>query len=70
MKTIVAETSLETNILLLSQILLKFCSNILPIEYQLVVLAHTDLRKYEVRMGISSHILQMEDIVNQSIFRL
>ena len=56
MKTIVAETSLETNILLLSQLLLKFSSNILQIEYQMVVLAHTDLSKYEVKIGISSHI--------------
>ena len=68
MKTIVTETSLETNILLLSQLLLKFSSNILQIEYQMVVLAHTDLSKYEVKIGISSHIfLQMKDI---AIFRL
>ena len=62
MKTIVAETSLETNILLLSQILLKFSSTSLPIEYQLVVLAHTDLRKYEVKMGISSNICKYMQI--------
>ena len=70
MKTIVAETSLETNILLLPQLLLKFSSNILQIEYQTLVLALTDSRKYEVKMGISGHILQMGDIANQSIFRL
>ena len=70
MKTIAAETSLETNILLLPQLVLKFSSNILQIEYQMLVLAHTDLRKYEVKMGISSHILQMGDIANQSILRL
>ena len=46
MKTIAAETSLETNILLLLQLLLKFSSNILQTEYQMLVLAHTDLRKY------------------------
>ena len=34
MKAIVAETSLETNILFLPQLLLKFSSNILQIEYQ------------------------------------
>ena len=67
MKTIVAETSFETNILLLPQLLLKFSRNILQIEYQMLVLAHTDLRKYEVKKGISSHIFQM---ANQSIFRL
>ena len=68
MKTIVAETSLETNILLLPQLLLKFSSNILQIECQMLVLAHIDLRKYEVKMGISSHILQIGDIANQSIW--
>ena len=56
MKTIAAETSLETNILPLPQLLLKFSSNILQIEYQMLVLAHTDLRKYEDKMGISRHI--------------
>ena len=50
--------------------LLKFSSNILQIEYQMLVLAHTDLRKYEVKMGISSHILKMRDIANQYIFHL
>ena len=72
MKTIVAETSLKTNILLLLQLLLTFFSNILQIfsgnilqifssnnlqiEYQMLVLAHTELRKYE--FTFSSHILQ------------
>ena len=70
MKIIVAETSLETNILLLPQLLLKFSHNILQIEYQMLVLAHTDLRKCEVKMGISSHIVQLGDIAKQSIFRL
>ena len=70
MKTTVAETSLETNILLLPQLLLKFSGNILQIEYQKLVLAHTDLMKYEPKMGFSSHILQTEDIPNQSMFRL
>ena len=51
MKKIVTETSLETNILLLLQPLLKFSSNILQIEYQMLVLAQTDLRKYEVTIG-------------------
>ena len=46
MKTIAAETSLETNILLLPQLLLKFSSNILQTEYQMLVLAQTDLTKY------------------------
>ena len=59
MKTIAAETSLKTNIALLPQLLLKFSSNILQTEYQILVLAHTDLRKYDVKMGISSHILQI-----------
>ena len=36
----------------------------------MLVLAHTDLRKYEVKMGISSHILKMGDIANQYSFRL
>ena len=36
----------------------------------MLVLAHTDLRKYEVKMWISSHILQLGDIANQSIFQL
>ena len=62
MKTIVAETSHETNILLFVQLLLKFLNNILQTEYQMLVLAHTDLRKSEVKMGISRHILQMGDI--------
>ena len=55
--------------LLLPQLMLKFSSNILQIEYQMLILAHTDLRKYEVKRGISSHILQMGDIANQFIFR-
>ena len=46
MKRTAAETSVETNILLLLQQLLKFSSNILQTEYQMLVLAHTDLRKY------------------------
>ena len=64
MKTIVAETSLQTNILLLPQLLLRFSSNILQIEYQLLEVAHRNLRKYEVKTGISSHILKMGDIAN------
>ena len=51
MKKIVTETSLETNILLLLQPLLKFSSNILQMEYQMLVLAQTDLRKYEDMIG-------------------
>ena len=49
----------QLNNLLLKPPLLKFSSNILQIEYQMLVLAHTDLIKYEVKIGISSHILQM-----------
>ena len=48
MKTIVTETSFETNTLpVLQLLLLKFSRNILQIEYQMLLLAHTDLRKYE-----------------------
>ena len=36
MKTIVTETTLETNISLLLQLLLKFSGNILQIEYQML----------------------------------
>ena len=63
MKTVVTETdspetSFETNTLLLLQLLLKFSSNILQIEYQILVLANTDLRKNEATIGfpLSSHV--------------
>ena len=59
-----------SNIVLLPHLLLKFSNNILQIEYQMLVLAHTDLRKYEATMGVSSHILQTGDMGNQSTFRL
>ena len=36
--------------MLLKPPLLKFSSNILQIEYQMLVLAHTDLMKYEVKI--------------------
>ena len=56
LKTFVTETSFETNTLLLLQLLLKFCSNILQIEYQMLVLApvlaFTDSRKYEATIPI------------------
>ena len=37
----------SSNIVLLPHLLLKFSNNILQIEYQMLVLAHTDLKKYE-----------------------
>ena len=60
----------SSNIILLPHLLLKFSNNILQIEYQMLVPTHTDLRKYEAMMGVSSHSLQTEDLGNQSTFRL
>ena len=65
MKIIVAETSSKTSTLVLLQLPLKFSSNILHIKYQMLVLAHTDLRKYEATR-VSVHILQTEDPANKS----
>ena len=56
MKTIVTETSFETNTLLVLQLLLKFSSNILQIEYQMLVLAHTDFMKYEATCFLSRFV--------------
>ena len=60
----------SSNILLLPHLLLKFSSNILQIEYQMLVLVHTDFRKCEATMGVPRHNLQTDDQANQSIFHL
>ena len=67
MKTLVTETSFETNTLLVLQLLLKFSINILQIEYQMLVLAHTDLRKYEAMIGFLAmfNVINLITVINQ-----
>ena len=48
-------------------ILLKFSKNILQIEYQMLVLAHTDLRKYEATIGFLA-IFNKQRIYPTSLF--